>query len=92
MLQKAQQSAATQLGLPSKTQTKSTRTAAPSAGEATTQGVAEDDTDTDDSIGPTLPGQENRSKGKRTGPSIPNMQDLELRRGIIHYEPTFVCC
>lgn len=39
------------------------------------------DSDSDDSIGPSLPGQEGRSKG-RMGPSIPNMQDLELKRGI----------
>jgi hypothetical protein len=37
--------------------------------------------DSDDSIGPTLPGQDSRSGGKRVGPSIPNMQDLELKRG-----------
>ncbi|RFU35352.1 hypothetical protein B7463_g985, partial [Scytalidium lignicola] len=36
----------------------------------------------DDSIGPTLPGQESRSRGSssRMGPSIPNIQDLELKR------------
>jgi len=38
-----------------------------------------DESDSDDSIGPTLPGQEGR--GGRMGPSIPNMQDLELKRG-----------
>ena len=38
-----------------------------------------DDSDSDDSIGPALPGQEGR--GKRMGPSVPNMQDLELRKG-----------
>lgn len=41
----------------------------------------EDDSDSDDSIGPALPGQEGRSRG-RVGPSIPNMQDLELKRGM----------
>ncbi|TVY76078.1 Uncharacterized protein LSUE1_G005435 [Lachnellula suecica] len=41
---------------------------------------AGDDSDSDDSIGPTLPGQESRSRGDRMGPSIPNMQDLELKR------------
>jgi len=40
-----------------------------------------DASDSDDSIGPTLPGQESRSSG-RMGPSIPSMQDLELKRGI----------
>jgi hypothetical protein len=39
------------------------------------------DSDSDDSIGPTLPGQNSRSTGKRVGPSIPNIQDLELKRG-----------
>jgi hypothetical protein len=39
------------------------------------------DSDTDDSIGPTLPGQEGGPRGRRAGPSIPNMQDLELKRG-----------
>ncbi|KAH8808438.1 hypothetical protein F5884DRAFT_370652 [Xylogone sp. PMI_703] len=36
----------------------------------------------DDSIGPTLPGQENRTRGSgsRMGPSIPSIQDLELKR------------
>lgn len=41
----------------------------------------EDGSNSDDSIGPELPGQENRSRGRRTGPSIPNLQDLELKRG-----------
>ncbi|CZS89822.1 related to RNA helicase HEL117 [Rhynchosporium graminicola] len=42
----------------------------------------EAESDSDDSIGPTLPGQEkeSRSSGSRKGPSIPNMQDLELRK------------
>ena len=37
----------------------------------------------EDIVGPTLPGQEisiHRSN-KRAGPAIPNLQDLELRRG-----------
>ncbi|CZT04982.1 related to RNA helicase HEL117 [Rhynchosporium agropyri] len=40
------------------------------------------ESDSDDSIGPTLPGQEkeSRSSGSRKGPSIPSMQDLELRK------------
>jgi hypothetical protein len=41
----------------------------------------EDNTDSDDSIGPALPGQDRRLRGGRMGPSIPNMQDLELKRG-----------
>jgi len=36
--------------------------------------------DSDDSVGPALPGQERRSKGNIIGPGIPNMQDLELKR------------
>lgn len=37
----------------------------------------------DASVGPTLPGQdESRSRGGYKGPSIPNKQDLELKRGI----------
>lgn len=38
--------------------------------------------DSDDSIGPALPGQESKSRKGRAGPSIPNMQDLELKRGM----------
>lgn len=46
-------------------------------------GRAEDDgEDSDDSIGPTLPGQINKARRNRLGPSIPNMEDLELKRGI----------
>jgi len=37
--------------------------------------------DSDDDIGPSLPGQE-RSRAGRMGPSIPGMQDLELKRGM----------
>ena len=39
------------------------------------------DSESDDEIGPTLPGQEGKSRAGRMGPSIPNMQDLELKRG-----------
>lgn len=45
--------------------------------------------DSDDSVGPALPGQENRSRRSRTGPSIPNMQDLELKRGNCLSLPSF---
>jgi hypothetical protein len=41
---------------------------------------AYDDSDSDDSIGPALPGQDSRSRSNRMGPSIPSMQDLELKR------------
>lgn len=37
--------------------------------------------DSDDSVGPALPGQESRSRSKRMGPNIPNMEDLEFKRG-----------
>jgi len=40
----------------------------------------DEDSDSDDSIGPALPGQESRSRGQRAGPSLPNLQDLELKR------------
>lgn len=56
---------------------------ASTSGNATTQDAGEDDSDSDDSVGPSLPGQDDRSRRKRTGPSIPNMQDLELKRGTI---------
>lgn len=42
------------------------------------QAASNDDSDSDDSIGPALPGQEGR--GSRMGPSIPRMEDLELKR------------
>ena len=37
----------------------------------------------EDIVGPTLPGQHNsiHRSNKRAGPAIPNLQDLELRRG-----------
>jgi hypothetical protein len=46
---------------------------------------ADGDSDSDDSVGPTLPGQEGRSRRARAGPSIPNLQDLELKRGMYKY-------
>ena len=55
---------------------------APSKAPAERQ-AEEEDSDSDDSVGPTLPGQESKSRGSRMGPSIPNMQDLELKRGTI---------
>ncbi|KAJ8061375.1 hypothetical protein OCU04_010431 [Sclerotinia nivalis] len=44
--------------------------------------VEGDENDSDDSIGPTLPGEMNKARRNRPGPSIPNMEDLELKRGI----------
>lgn len=46
------------------------------------------ESNSDDSVGPALPGQENRSRRSRVGPSIPNMQDLELKRGMCTSFPT----
>jgi hypothetical protein len=43
----------------------------------------EDESDSDDSVGPTLPGQEARSRRNRVGPSIPNFHDLELKKGMV---------
>lgn len=40
---------------------------------------AGEESDSDDSIGPALPG-EGASRNRRVGPSIPNMDDLELKR------------
>ncbi|KAG9248397.1 hypothetical protein BJ878DRAFT_531976 [Calycina marina] len=40
----------------------------------------EEESDSDDSVGPALPGQEHRARSNRHGPSIPSMQDLELKR------------
>ncbi|EKD15852.1 hypothetical protein MBM_05863 [Drepanopeziza brunnea f. sp. 'multigermtubi' MB_m1] len=42
--------------------------------------IGPEDSDSDDSIGPSLPGQESSSGGRKKGPSIPNMHDLELKR------------
>lgn len=46
--------------------------------EDSRQAARDNDSNSDDSIGPTLPGQE--ARGSRMGPSIPKMQDLELKR------------
>jgi hypothetical protein len=42
-----------------------------------------EESDSNEEIGPTLPGQEGRSRGGRVGPSIPRMQDLELKKGMM---------
>ena len=47
---------------------------------AAEQERGDEESDSDDSVGPTLPGQE-RSRSNRMGPSIPSVQDLELKRG-----------
>ncbi|KAG9230560.1 hypothetical protein BJ875DRAFT_537070 [Amylocarpus encephaloides] len=40
----------------------------------------DEESDSDESIGPAPAGHERRSRGGRMGPSIPNMQDLGLKR------------
>lgn len=41
------------------------------------------DSSDDDTLGPALPGDYIATKeGKRSGPAIPNLQDLELQRGM----------
>jgi hypothetical protein len=50
----------------------------PAKGEA----VGED-SGSDESVGPMLPGQKSRWREYRTGPGIPTMQDLELKKGMI---------
>ena len=42
-----------------------------------------EDSSEEDVVGPTLPGQDNSNhkSNERAGPAIPNLQDLELRRG-----------
>lgn len=54
------------------------KTESPSASTGEARG---EDNDSDDSVGPRLPGQEGRSRSGKTGPYIPNTQDLELKRG-----------
>jgi hypothetical protein len=51
---------------------------------ATRREARDEESDSDDSVGPALPGSEGRSRRNRFGPSIPNMQDLELKRGMIY--------
>jgi hypothetical protein len=48
------------------------------------------ESESDEEIGPTLPGQEGRSRGGRMGPSIPRMEDLELKKGALCPVPCFV--
>jgi hypothetical protein len=45
-------------------------------------GPTDSGSESDESIGPALPGQEEKRSRRRAGPSIPNMDDLELKRGI----------
>ena len=40
------------------------------------------ESESDEEVGPMLPGQEGRSRGGRMGPSIPRMEDLELKKGM----------
>ena len=56
------------------------RRASPSYGVAENLPPAAEDEDSDDDVvGPTVPGH--RSSGRRSGPAIPKMDDLESRRG-----------
>jgi hypothetical protein len=82
-LQKAQQSASDNDGYSSTVRPKYTTTTASTSGNTNKQDAAGDNSDSDDSVGPALPGQEGRSRRNRAGPSIPNMQDLGLKRGTI---------
>ncbi|QSZ30186.1 hypothetical protein DSL72_004706 [Monilinia vaccinii-corymbosi] len=43
-------------------------------------GVEDDGDNSDDSMGPALPGQMKKATRNLPGPSIPNMEDLELKR------------
>ena len=45
------------------------------------------ESESDGEIGPALPGQEGRSRGGRMGPSIPRMEDLELKKGMLCHVP-----
>jgi hypothetical protein len=49
--------------------------------ERSGKGVSDSGSESDDSVGPTLPGREGSSRFSRMGPSIPNRDDLELKRG-----------
>lgn len=44
-------------------------------------GAGKEGSDSEEEIGPALPGQ-GREGGGRMGPSIPSLQDLELKRGM----------
>lgn len=48
--------------------------------------VHDGDGTSDDDVGPALPGEDRTvtKTAKRSGPAIPNLQDLELRRGTLH--------
>jgi hypothetical protein len=83
-LQKAAQNEAAERVDEDHRQAPSVQKLSPRRQEAGTKRIGQEvkeDTDSDDSIGPSLPGQEGRSRGARVGPHIPNMQDLELKRG-----------
>ena len=82
-LQKAQQSASTPDDSYSSNMQAKHTTTAPASQNAAANEAIEGDSDSDDSVGPALLGHESRSRGGRMGPSIPNMQDLELKRGMI---------
>ena len=91
-LQKAQPSESTNNPRPSLggEVPQSSRGCTSDAPRAIRQEIEDQESDSDDPIGPALPGQERtaRSSG-RVGPSIPNMQDLELRKGKVFIR---ACC
>jgi hypothetical protein len=47
------------------------------------RGMSDSSSDSEDSVGPVLPGKASRSRASRVGPSIPNMDDLELQKGFM---------
>lgn len=53
-------------------------------GNSSRRDTQEVESSDDDDIGPALPGDEEQSlrRGHRSGPAIPNIQDLELQRGL----------
>lgn len=80
-LQKARQSASTVNNEPSQYEYSGKAQRAPNQlPRMSTQEPTDEGSDSDDSVGPTLPGQKGQSRSGRLGPSIPNIQDLELKR------------
>jgi hypothetical protein len=60
------------------------RRESPDYGNASRGKAQEVESSDDDDIGPALPNDEGRSlsRGDRSGPAIPSMQDLEMQRGL----------
>ena len=53
--------------------------------EKATTREEQQESESDEEIGPALPGHEGRSRGGKMGPSIPRMEDLELKKGMLFY-------